>query len=420
MQRGGDSRHLFASLAPEELRLLGVLGFTFLLNQYDMALAGLALPQIQAGIGLIEADVGPMLGTIRLGAGAALVFALAADRAGRRRLLLFTILGFTLCTTLTTFAQTPTAFLACQLGARACIAAEEVIAIVLVAEEISARARGLGFGILAIFGAVGHGLAAIAFGFVESLPFGWRALYALGVLPLLVLAWIRRSLRESRRFEAEPTRGSVLQPLVDLLGVYPARLAALLTAILGFGFVSATALSFVSKTLQDVHGYAPHEVTFLMIGGGTLALVSYPLSGILSDHFGRRRVLGASLSAMGLGVFVFYGTSGIALVPAWTFMMMGFMACDVLFGALGTELFPTGHRATASGVRMLVLAAGGALGLWTEGLVFGEAGSHAVAITWLALCAIPVPLLALLALPETADRELEDISPPATPRGEPS
>ncbi len=418
MQRGDGTRHLLASLTSEERRLLGVLGFTFLLNQYDMALLGLALPQIQAGIGLAETEVGPLLGTIRLGAGAALVLALAADRAGRRRLLLFTILGFTLCTTLTALAPDPAAFLACQLGARACIAAEEVIAIVLVAEEVGARARGLGFGILAIFGAVGHGLAAIAFGFVESLPFGWRALYALGAVPLLVLGWIRRSLRESRRFESEPRRGSVLQPLLDLLGVYPARLAALLTAILGFGFVSATALSFVSKTLQELHGYAPHEVSFLMIGGGSLALVSYPLSGVLSDRFGRRRVLGASLAAMGLGVLVFYSTTGVVLVVAWTFMMMGFMACDVLFGALGTELFPTGHRATASGVRMLVLAGGGALGLWAEGLVFGQAGSHALAITWLALGAVPIPLLALLALPETAERELEDISPPATPKGE--
>ena len=92
-------------------------------------------------------------------------------------------------------------------------------------------------------------------------------------------------------------------------------------------------------------------------------------------------------------------------------MMLGFMSCDVLFGALGTELFPTSHRATASGVRMMALAAGGALGLWLEGAFYPQAGSHASAITWLALAAAPVSLLALLALPKTARRELEDISP---------
>jgi predicted MFS family arabinose efflux permease len=115
--------------------------------------------------------------------------------------------------------------------------------------------------------------------------------------------------------------------------------------------------------------------------------------------------------AHAVGVLSFYGASGYALIPAWTLMMVGFMACDVLFGALGTELFPTGHRATASGVRMMALAAGGALGLWMEGAVYAQAGSHATAIVGLALAAAPVPLLALLALPETARRELEDISP---------
>ena len=139
MQQANDTRRL----VPEERRLLAVLGFTFLLNQYDMALAGLALPQIQADIGIAEADVGPLLGTIRLGAGAALIFALAADRVGRRKLLLFTILGFTLCTTLTAIATTPATFAAFQLGARSCIAAEEVIAIVLVAEAMRAGVRGL-------------------------------------------------------------------------------------------------------------------------------------------------------------------------------------------------------------------------------------------------------------------------------------
>ena len=57
-----------------------------------------------------------------------------------------------------------------------------------------------------------------------------------------------------------------MQPLRDLVGVYPAHLGALRKRTLGFGFASATALSFVSKTLQEVHAYAPHEVTLLFAG----------------------------------------------------------------------------------------------------------------------------------------------------------
>ena len=68
-------------------------------------------------------------------------------------------------------------------------------------------------------------------GFVDDLPYGWRALYALGGLPLLALAWLRRSLPETRRFEAqlEPgvDRGSWFQPIVHLVRMYPRRILLL-------------------------------------------------------------------------------------------------------------------------------------------------------------------------------------------------
>ena len=51
-------------------------------------------------------------------------------------------------------------------------------------------------------GALGHGVASLAFGFIESLPGGWRALYAFGAVPILLLAWLRRTLQETARFRA--------------------------------------------------------------------------------------------------------------------------------------------------------------------------------------------------------------------------
>lgn len=70
---------------------------------------------------------------------------------------------------------------------------------------------------LGALGSLGHGLAAIGFGFVAVVPFGWRGLYAAGAVPLLVLAWLRRELPETQRFEAQQNRqaqGSWWRPAV--------------------------------------------------------------------------------------------------------------------------------------------------------------------------------------------------------------
>jgi MFS family permease len=405
-------------ITDHQWNLLGVLGVTFLLNQYDMALIGLALPQIQAGLGVAEEDIGALVGVVRFGAVGALLLALLADRIGRRTLLLVTILGFTACTTLTAFVSNPREFMLLQFAARAFIAAEEVIAIVVIAEELAAGVRGWGLGILAAFGALGHGLAAIAFGFVNVLPFGWRALYLVGVIPLLIVAWIRTGLRETARFEAEragrvdESAAALLRPIRDLTRMYPRRMVALCTAILGFGFVVSTALSFASKTLQETHGFTPPQVTFLFIGGGLLAIVSYAVAGVLADRLGRRRVMIVGLLLNAPAIAFFYQPLGLLVIPAWIAMMFTFMGCDVLFGALGSELFPTSYRSTASGVRLMAASVGGALGLWVESALFPLAGSHAVAITWMLGAAVIAPLIILLWIPETAARELEEISPP--------
>jgi predicted metalloprotease len=75
--------------------LLGLLGLTLQINHYDFALLSLALPQIQAGLGVPEERLGGVMASVRLGVVPAILLAFLADRVGRRRLLIATILGFT-------------------------------------------------------------------------------------------------------------------------------------------------------------------------------------------------------------------------------------------------------------------------------------------------------------------------------------
>ncbi len=127
-------------IASRQSRLLTVLGAANLVDNYDIAILGLALPQIQVGLGLADDWLGAVSAVIRLGVIPAVILSACADGVGRRVLLLLTILGFTLFTALTSLAQTPGQFMALQFLARVFIATEAILAIVVIAEEFD-RAR---------------------------------------------------------------------------------------------------------------------------------------------------------------------------------------------------------------------------------------------------------------------------------------
>jgi putative MFS transporter len=395
---------------------LGALGATYLVNSYDLGILNLALPQIQHSFTLSEEDVGKLAAVVRLGVLPALALSVLADRVGRRRLLLATIVGFTLCTFLTSFARSPFEFAVLQFFARTFVYAEEMLAIVVVTEELDARARGWGIGLMIAFGALGHGLSALAFSAVDLLPHGWRALYFAGALPMVLVAWFRRSLKETERFEVsvarrDPRSRSYAAPLFELLSRHPGRVAAMSAALVPVAFAGGTAIQFQSKFLQSAHGYSPGEVSALFLAGGPLAMTGGLLFGRASDRFGRRRVLSTAIVVNAMATIGFYNGTGLVLPPVWILTIFTQFGIDVLFSALGSELFATSQRSTASGVRSIVATLAIAGGLAVEGSLYVVFGGHGQAITAMAWFALASPLVLMLCLPETAGLELEEIAP---------
>jgi len=385
-------------LGRKQWSVLGLLSVAELFDHYDVGIMSMALTQIQAGLGIPEEDLGGILAFTRLGSLLAIAISVMADRFGRRRLLLLTILGFTLSTFATAFAQTAEQFMMLQLIARIFITGETLLAVVVLTEELAARDRGWGIGILGALGSLGHGLAAIVFAFVDVLPFGWRALYLIGVIPLLFLSYFRRRLPETARFERHRAeRGG--------------RVGALGFAVLPFDFVAGSAYAFMPKTLQDVHDYSPAQVMAIFILGGAVGVLGNVFAGAMGDRFGRRPVLTVSVATFALSIVGFYNTSGPVLPLLWVASIFSVLASGVLFKALGAELFPTSHRSTASGVRGALSTIGAMSGLWLEGVLYSALGSHALAITAMTPALLIPPLVVGFFMPETAQLELEEVSP---------
>jgi len=405
---------------PKRQELIFLLvGTTFLFSGYDLNIYGMAIPQIQHSLNIPENAVGPIVAQFRLATLGALIFALSADIFGRRRLLLFTLFFEAILTAATAFVQTRTEFVAVQIAARVFGYTEEMLCIVVIAEEIDARVRGWATGVMGAMNSTGAGLAALVFAAVNYLPFGWRSLYFFGGSVLLLLAYYRRLLPETKRFEVRREEVEAMQSKVRagadtlrrLALEYPVRLATLLIALFCFGLAIAPSTVLMSKYLQQTHHYTPGGVALLFVSGGLVAVVGNILAGRTSDHIGRRTVIlaGMVLTASAFAVF-FSGYDGVFLPVIWIVAMYGYFSADALLSGMAVELFPTSYRATAGGLRYLSVILGGALGLTLEGRLYDLLGGHGPAIS-ASLAIMPVAMIAVLLLPEPAGRVLEDIAP---------
>jgi putative MFS transporter len=397
-------------IPPEHRRLLLLVGAGTVIANYDVALYGMALHQIQTSFGIPENEIADVNAMFRLGVIPAMMLTYLADVIGRRTLLLLTLLGASIATVWTSFAQTREEFIAAQLLARAFIYSEELICVVVIAEELNERVRGWGIGVLGALGGLGAGLAAGAFASVNILPYGWRALYFLGAIPLLYLLWLRRRLPETKRFASSEHKREYLRPILALFANYPGRMALLIAMAIPAAFASANIVTFQSKFLQSEHGWHPAQVAIMVIVGGLVAILGATTAGTLSDRYGRRAVLSVAILIFLACFGSFYGfASGPVLIPLWIAGIFAFLMCDVLIGALSAELFPTSHRSLASAVRYTVWILAGAFALYLEGPLYDRVGTHGIAIALLVLPA-PLAIIPIWFLPEPAKKSLEEIS----------
>ena len=410
---------------PREQRLLLLMvGSSLFINNYDLGIFALALPQIQASLAIPEQNIGFFTGVIRFGVLLAFPLAFMADIVGRKRLLLITITGMTLSTVLTAFAQSDIQFLILQTLARCFSYAEDMICYVIVAEEIDARMRGWALGRLAAIGTLGYGLSALLYMQIDVLPHGWRDFYLIGASGLVVIILARRQLRETKRFtdlhalRAATSRTMMqhLEPVISLARDYPARFMALVATTAPFSFGLAATFAFISKFLQDTHGYTPAQVGTLQLFGGALAIIGYFVAGRISDRVGRRMVLIFTILPASILFYVFYLTNDpVILVASWICALFLYFAAEVTLSALGAELFPTSYRATSAAARGVINVTAGIAGLAAESAIFPLVGSHATAIIIL-LSVAPLAILPVIFfLPETAGRNLDEVSPEVAP-----
>lgn len=381
-----------------------------------MALAQL-LPNLRAEFMLSKEQGGWLVAFINLGTMLAYFLVRLADRLGRKRLLSITIVGYTVSSFASGLAMGVESFAVFQLLARLFLIAEWAVAIVYAAEEFPATRRGMVIGVIQASASLGAILCSALVPLLLRTPLGWRTVYVVGALPLILMAVVRRSLRETARFEAHSSSsGTQLVPATpSLLGVlrtpYRGRLIALslvwIMSYCGIGNVITfwKDLALSSRGLTD--GQAGALISLAAILGMPLTYVI----GKLLDRVGRRR--GAVLIFVGAALGIFGSASWTdkgLLVMALTLCVITVTGSQIVMNAFTAELFPTALRSSAFAWSNNLLGRTGMVASPVLVGILAERSGYVLALQVLAVFPLCGLALILALLPETSGRELEDTS----------
>ena len=407
------------ALTSQHKRLLWLLGVASFFEGYDFSAVTVALPQLRDSFGLSQSGASLWVALLYLGAAPALWLTRNADRHGRRRALLVSITGYTVATAATAVTPSIATFVAAQFVARLFLAAEVALAWTVVAEELPADRRGLGFGILALASALGSGWASILQGaLLAPLGASWRWLYAAALPVLLVAAFLRRSLPESSRFtEAARSRHLAEKWTAILRPPHRANLL-LLSGTIFLLHLTSQAIVFVVDFMQTQRGLSPSAANFTLVAAGALALPLLTVAGRFSDRYGRKPIACVALvvDAVGLYAFFFLAHSRLGLFAALALTYAGTFAAWPTAGSFASELFPTSLRALGNSAVGVARLLGQFSSFMLAGAFITVTGSLSTAVAILTVGPLAGAVLIAVFFPETGGRELEDIpaaDPPA-------
>jgi MFS family permease len=419
---------LICQATPGQRRTLLAAALGWALDAFDAMLYALVLTLLMRDLGMSKATAG-LLGTLTLlasGLGGVL-FGFLADRIGRKRALMASILTYSVCSFASGLATSIAMLAAARFVLGLGMGGEWNTGATLVAETWPTEFRAKAIALVQSSWAIGFAIAALVAGPVARF-FGWRAVFFVGILPALLTLWIRRGVPESALWEE---RESSRRPFnvssaadkdvtsyvsASFFSIFRMPYLKSTVALLLFNFFCLFAWwglftwmpPYLSLPVaQGGRGFGVMGTTTLLVILNLCGMLpGYASFGWVADHIGRRKA------------FIVYSLMAALLIPLYALarlpialMVLG--ACVAFFGTglfsgsgiIGSEIFPTSLRArglgfTYNGARTMSSVAP---------FVIGRVGQTR-GLGWaFCLCAGGYLLAAVMAsqLPETKGKQLE-------------
>jgi MFS family permease len=339
---------------------------------------------------------------VRAGIIISLPLAFLADRIGRRRVIRMVVWAAPIVTALGALAPNFPALVATQAVGRPLGLALDFLIAVAVAEEMPRNSRAYAVSVMAMASGLGAGIAVMALPLADVGDWGWRLVYIVTLIWLIVAVDVSRRLPETIRYE----RPHVINPPLDRR-----RFAALATVAACANFFVAPASFFQNRYLREIRGFDASRIALFTLTTATPAALGLVVGGRIADMRGRRHLIAVAIPIATALIVASFVVGGPAMwLAAFGGGFVGGMAYPAI-AVYRAELFPTGNRGRAAGLLTAAALLGGVIGILLVGALRDAGVGYGTVMGLVALGQVVVVTVVLTAFPETAHQELEALNP---------
>jgi MFS family permease len=380
---------------------------------YSLSIIGVASPWIAKSFALDQSQLAELFAWMSLSALGSLILARLADRIGRRRIILSSLVLAPLCAAGAAVARHPAPFAFFEILISALLGGSVSSAIVLLAEKLPVEQRARGQAFAAGASAIGGVLGYLVIPFLLQWGYSWRWLLAPCVAGVALVIPLAHMLPVDSPLASTNSVSS--SHFYDIFHPLYRRRAITLLVCAALDTIAGSAVNgWLYFDAVSVIGLSPQTASSIIVAGMVFGMLGFPIGAWTSDRFGRVPTVMYVGGAAWFGALAFYWGPPNGVTWPLTWLLVAYCWFKIASGVMtvgansaATELFPAGLRTTMIGWQTLTAAAFSMLAQVMIAALIGPLGGLTMVIRYLALLGIPSALIFGAFIDETRGLPLE-------------
>ena len=415
MAGGNSARDLGNVRAPAGRRIIAAIVLLLIYQGYTLSVAGVASPWIARSFHLDPPALARLFAWMSISAFGSMILARLADRIGRRRIILTSLVLAPFFSLGSATAPSPWLFATFQVLVAALLGGSVSSATVMLAEELPVERRARGQAFAAAASAIGGVLGYIVIPFLLQWGYSWQWLLAPSVAGIALMPPVAQMLPRENRWARVASTGSVEgSHFYDIFHSLYRRRALTLLACAALDTMAGTAVNgWLYFEAVSILGLSPDKASTLVVVGMGVGMLGFPIGAWSAERFGRVPTVVYAGGCAWIGALAFYWEpSGLAypflwLAVSYCWFKIGSGMMTVGANSAATELFPAALRTTMVGWQGITGALFSMLAQAAIAALIVPLGGLTIVVRYFALLGIPTAIIFGFFIDETRGLPLD-------------